>query len=297
MPQPPITPLDLHFLGEARAIAAFVIEDTDGLTLVECGPYSTHANLLSALEENGFNAEDVHTVLLTHIHFDHAGAAWWWARRGATVYVHPRGQRHLVDPTRLYDSARQIYGDRMDELWGAMERIDAGRVVAVEDRQELTLGGNRWVAHHTPGHASHHIAWQLEDTVFTGDVGGVKIGGGPVVPPCPPPDIDLAAWADSIHRLRELDAHRFFLTHYGEITDPSRHLDELSTRLEKYRDWIVPHAARGATPEEVEPLFAVFVREELTAAGVSEADLGSYLAANPPFMSATGLLRWYLKYG
>lgn len=118
MSQPTVHTIDLNFLGAREAIAAYAVADEDGITLVECGPFSTHDHLLAGLDALGFSPEDVHTLLLTHIHFDHAGAAWWWADRGVKVWVHPVGLKHMIDPTRLYDSARRIYGDKMERLWG-----------------------------------------------------------------------------------------------------------------------------------------------------------------------------------
>ena len=287
--------IDLHFLETEESIAAFVIPDQKGYTLVESGPFSTHETLLAGIEEHGIDPARVHTLLLSHIHLDHAGAAWWWARQGTQVYVHPRGKKHMIDPSRLYESARQIYGDRMEELWGQMEAIDPERITAVEDKQEVTVGGQSWVAHHTPGHASHHIAWQLGNVVFTGDVGGCRIAGGPVVPPCPPPDIDAEAWKSSIDRLRSLPAESFYLTHYGQITDTDRHLAELEQRLDRYVTWMEPYHRDGTAAETIAPLFKRYVTEELTDAGVGEDGLASYLAANPPYMSVTGLLRWLRK--
>ena len=283
--------IDHQFLDTEHSIASFLIEDEDGYTLVESGPYSTHDRLLVGLMELGVTPQQIHTLLLTHIHFDHAGAAWWWAEQGTQVYVHPRGLRHMIDPERLYNSARQIYGHRMEELWGEMRPIAAERIAAVEDRQELIIGGQRWVAHHTPGHASHHIAWQLDDSVFTGDVGGCRIANGPVVPPCPPPDIDFLAWKVSISRLRALGAATFYLTHYGKVTNVDDHLDDLAARLDRYVDWMEPYYRDGTKAETIEPLFKRYVTDELTAAGVVSDDLRAYLAANPPYMSVVGILR------
>lgn len=286
-----ITIIDLKFLDTDHAIASFLIEDERGYTMVECGPYATHATLLQRLAELGIEPPAVHTLLLTHIHFDHAGAAWWWARQGTRVYVHPRGLKHMIDPERLYHSARQIYGDRMEKLWGKMEAIDPARIKAVDDRAKLSIGGRDWVAHHTPGHASHHIAWQLDDVVFTGDVGGCRMGEGPVVPPCPPPDIDPVAWRASIGRLRSLEASAFYLTHYGKISSTGAHLDQLGERLDRYFDWMEPYYRDGTKAETVEPLFKRYVTEELKAQGVEREDLTAYLAANPPYMSVVGIMR------
>lgn len=285
--------IDLKFLGEDAAIAAFAVEDGAGVTLVECGPFSTHAHLIAGLKAVGIAPGDVHTLLLSHIHFDHAGAAWWWAQHGTQVYVHPKGLKHMIDPTRLYASAARIYGDEnMERLWGKMEKIDPYDIAAVTDRSRLTFGGNTWVAHHTPGHASHHVAWQLGKDVFTGDVGGVKIKGGPVVPPLPPPDINVSQWRDSIQRLRSLRADTFYLTHYGPVAAQSDHLEQLSNRLDRYVGWVEKARLDNAAEEVLVAGFTDFVEADLRANGVSEDVIGAYRAANPPGMSVAGILRW-----
>ena len=286
--------IDLHFLGQASAIAAFAIPDARGYALVECGPFSTHESLIAGLRAKSIDPDDVHTLLLTHIHFDHAGAAWWWARKGAQVYVHPRGLRHMIDPTRLYGSAARIYGeDRMEELWGRMEAIDAASITGVEDRVVLPIGGKEWTAHHTPGHASHHIAWAVDGVVFTGDVGGVSIHGGPVVPPLPPPDIDVPAWCASIERLERLNARAFYLTHFGKVA-PGGHLPALRRRLTAYVDWVAGRIDDVSQLEDLVPGFSTMVEDELRAAGADELTIKAYRAANPPYMSVTGIAR-YLK--
>lgn len=292
---PIIHTIDLKFLNETAAIAAFVIEDKTGpgLTLVECGPFSTHENLLVGMAAAGLKPEDVHTVLLTHIHFDHAGAAWWWAEQGAKVFVHPRGLRHMIDPTRLYGSAARIYGeDKMEQLWGKMEVIAPEKISAVEDREVLHIGEYDWTAHHTPGHASHHIAWELDDVVFTGDVGGVMIKGGPVVPPCPPPDINLEEWMTSIDRLKSLGAKQFYLTHYDAVDATGDHLDQLAGRLKAYVGYVEKELAAGKSVEGIVPGFTIFVETELRENGVGDDTIGAYRAANPPYMSVAGIARY-----
>jgi len=168
------------------------------------------------------------------------------------VYVHPKGLKHMLNPARLYASAARIYGeDKMEALWGKMEQIEEYDIAAVKDRSRLTIGGNTWVAHHTPGHASHHIAWQVGKIVFTGDVGGVKIKGGPVVPPLPPPDINVSQWQESIRRLRSLRAETFYLTHYGAVDAQGDHFEQLSGRLESFVDWVLLFGeAAGARGED-----------------------------------------------
>ncbi len=291
--------IDLEFLGLEHAIAVFVAEGPDGLALVECGPYSTQQHLDEALLERGIPAAEIRDVFLSHIHFDHAGAAWAWAERGAKIYVHPKGQPHLAAPERLYHSARQIYGNDMDRLWGEMRPIAADRLHAPEDGARIMAAGLPFTAHYTPGHASHHIAWQLgegkESVVFTGDVGGVKIGDGLVQPPCPPPDIDVEAWLASIDLLRKLPATDLYLTHFGKISDKSTHLDALEGRLLKWAEWMKPYSTMPSPPEDLVPLFQAFVAAELSDAGVGNADLQRYEAANPAFMSVAGLMRYWKK--
>ena len=169
------------------------------------------------------------------IHFDHAGAAWSFAEQGAKIYVHPKGLPHLAQPEKLYNSARMIYGDDMDRLWGEMRPIPESQLYAPENGEIIEAIGLRFTAWYTPGHAVHHIAWEVssstepqERVLFTGDVAGVRMGGGPVMPPCPPPDIQVEDWLASIQLMRDLPSERFFLTHFGEIGDKNSHLDAVS---------------------------------------------------------------------
>src|SRR5690554_5577927 len=194
--------IDLNFLEEKQTIAAFLVESEGGPVLVETGPESTWPQLESGINRLGYQISDIHHVLLSHIHFDHAGAAWKMAAAGARVYVHPLGLPHLASPERLWQSAAKIYGDDMDRLWGEMRPIPTNRLQEVQHGEKLELEGLDFKALHTPGHAIHHIAWQLGEVLFTGDVAGVKINKGPVVPPCPPPDINIEAWKESIAMLK-----------------------------------------------------------------------------------------------
>lgn len=291
--------LDLFFLGLEHAIAVFVVETAEGPVLVECGPASTLPHLETALEQNGWQLPDIRHVFLSHIHFDHAGAAWAFARHGAKIYVHPVGLPHLASPEKLYHSASLIYGNQMDRLWGPMHPIGRDLLYAPEHGETVTVGGVSFKAWHTPGHAVHHIAWEVkggnEQVIFTGDVAGVKIGSGPVVPPCPPPDIQVEHWQHSIQLLRELDTERLFLTHFGEISRKKEHLDALEQRLLDWANWMRPYFEQQTPAEQIVPLFQEYIRESLLEAGVAAPDLPRYEAANPAFMSVAGLLRYWKK--
>lgn len=292
--------LDLKFLGLERAIAVFVVEGPEGMALIETGPHSTHEYVLELLEAHGWRPSDFHHVFLSHIHFDHAGAAWAWAREGTTVYVHPMGLPHLAAPEKLYQSARRIYGDDMERLWGIMESIPHGQLYAPTHGEVIEAAGLYFRAWHTPGHATHHIAWEVsgptaEAVVFTGDVGGVCIDERYVAPPCPPPDIHVEDWQASIQLLRALPAATLYLTHFGLVRHKDAHLQELEKRLLAWALWMKPYAEQGAEVADVMPDFLAFVRKDMAAAGIDAATAACYEAANPAFMSVAGLLRYWKK--
>lgn len=288
--------IDLNFLGHANGIAAFLIESPAGPILIETGPHST----LTTLEENifalGYNPSDIKHVFITHIHLDHAGAAWHFASLGAQIYLHPRGYKHMHDPSRLLASAKMIYKENMDRLWGTLNPIDPSKLTIVEHLEEISLDGITMKAHHTPGHAQHHIAWQTDDVLFTGDVAGVSINHGPVIPPCPPPDINRESWLLSIDHLLSLeDVTDYYLTHFGKITAIKEHMTQLKESIDSYTNFMKPYAVKNMMIEEVLPAFQDFVMEYLTSHGLKEDDANAYEAANPSDMSATGLLRYWKK--
>lgn len=288
--------LDTQFFGESSVIASYLIESSDGLILVETGPETVFENLKQAISEKEYDWKEVRHVLLTHIHFDHAGGAWKFAQNGAKIYVHPIGLPHLNDPERLWNSAKRIYKDDMEKLWGKMKPIDKEQLVPVDDGDRLDIGGHTFTAHYTPGHAVHHNAYQLGDIIFTGDVAGVKINDGPVVPPCPPPDIDIGAWKQSIDKILELDPDCLYIAHFGPVEKPASHLQHLKAMLDDWAGWIKPYYDNDIPAEEITPKFVKYTQNQLKKMGVSEDDRERYEKGNPSYMSVTGLLRyWKLK--
>lgn len=288
--------IDLHFQGQLEAIAAFLIETSEGPVLVETGPHSTLPRLEQGIQEAGFQLTDVKHVFLTHIHLDHAGAAWKFAEHGATIYVHPRGYKHMHDPSKLLKSAKMIYQDQMDSLWGTLKPIPEGQLVSVEHEDSFTVGDANLKAWHTPGHAVHHIAWQIGADLFTGDVAGVKIGSGPVVPPCPPPDINIEDWQQSLSIIRQIAPERIWLTHSQSITDVETHINDLEKRLVEWAEWLKPLVlVENLDTGTLMKKFEGFVLEEFSGMNLEPQIMKRYAVANPAGMSAIGLKRYWLK--
>ncbi len=288
--------LDLNFLDKDSSIAAYLIESSDELVLIETGPETTFNYLVKAIENKGFDWKNIKHVLLSHIHFDHAGAAWKFAENGAKIYVHPIGLPHLQNPERLWNSAKMIYKEDMERLWGEMKPIDEKLLIPADDGDRLSIEDLEFNVHYTPGHAIHHNAYQLEDIIFTGDVAGVRINLNPVVPPCPPPDIDLGKWKSSIDKMRKLNPQSLYLTHFGKVENPIEHFNELEWILDDWANWMKLYYDKGIDPDEITLKFMEYTKNQLLEKGVNEDDVLRYEYANPSWMSVVGLLRyWRLK--
>lgn len=235
------TTIDLRHLGRPEYVASQVLVTIAGPVLVDVGPGSTLATLDAGLDAVGVGFEDLHAVLLSHIHFDHAGAIGLLVERNPalTVYVHRAGAPHLADPSRLVASATRIYGDRMDELWGPMLPVPEANLRPLDGGEHLIIGGRVFEVHATPGHASHHVIYyeRASGTAFVGDTAGIRIPALPfTLPVTPPPDFDLDAWFESIELLRTLAPKQLMSTHYGFDEDPVGRLDALQAGLQAWSD-------------------------------------------------------------
>ena len=234
---PDIGYIDLYFQGVPQLIATAAIEASDGVLLVDPGPATTLDALRDGLYEAGIALSDVHALLLTHIHLDHAGATGRIVRAhpDVQVYVHERGARHLANPKRLLRSARRIYGDELDRLWGDFLAVPEANITALKGSETITPKGRSVDVAYTPGHASHHVSYLDAATgiAFAGDVAGMRVEGADyVLPVAPPPDIDVAAWHTSLDALRDWNPDRLMLTHFGAFEGVARHLDALDERLD-----------------------------------------------------------------
>jgi len=221
-----IQQIDVRQLDHEGVICAYLAGDV----LVDCGPAARVETLLEGLGDARPRA-----LALTHIHLDHAGAAGTLVRRfpELEVWVHERGAPHVIDPSRLLESATRLYGEDMERLWGEVAPVPEGRVTALAGGEAL---GPFEVAY-TPGHASHHVSyWHAGSaTAFTGDVAGVRIEPlDYVLAPTPPPDIDIEAWHRSIALVRDWRPERLAITHFGAAADPPAHLDRLDAALDRW---------------------------------------------------------------
>jgi len=272
-----VRPIDVHFQGHANVICCWQVDDV----LVDPGPESTIDELLEAIGD-----EQPRALLLTHIHFDHAGAAGALVREwpDLEVWVHERGARHLADPERLVASAKRLYGDEFDDLWG--------EVVPIPERSLRVLRGGEsidgWDVAYTPGHASHHVSYRHRSSgwVFPGDTAGVRLPAGDLIlAPTPPPDIDLDAWHASLQTIEAWEPERLAITHFGDYGDVAEHLDRLRAALAHWSE-----LARRVDQHTY--------AEALRAAGAEAFDAdnaASFGQAMPPEQQWLGLDRWFRR--
>jgi glyoxylase-like metal-dependent hydrolase (beta-lactamase superfamily II) len=251
--------IDTMHLGRPHVIGCWQVGDA----LVDPGPESSLPTLLEALGD-----ERPRALLLTHIHLDHAAATGALVRRWPEleVFVHERGAPHLIDPSKLLASAERLYGDQMQRLWGEIVPVPEANVKPLSGGEQVL--GMRTA--YTPGHASHHVCYLHEEsgTAFVGDVAAVSIPGVDlIVPPTPPPDIDVERWEDSIGIVESWQPERLALTHFAAIDDPAPHLAQVRERLreearqahnlsedayeQRHRDLVAEHAESTDSAEEL----------------------------------------------
>jgi glyoxylase-like metal-dependent hydrolase (beta-lactamase superfamily II) len=296
--------LDTRQLGHPGIVAATALETNDGIALFDTGPESTFDNVIGDLRKAGLDPKDVRHVFLSHIHFDHAGAAWRFAQT-ATIYVHPRGAPHLIDPTKLVESATRIFGADMQRLWGTIAPVPKERVRILEDNDVVRVPPFEIRAIATPGHASHHHVYHWDDNVFGGDVAGVRIGNGPPIPPFVPPELHVESWRESIARIKKLNPVSLYLPHFGKVTGSiSEHLDLLDERVARWSGWFREKIHSGANEDQLRLEFAALEHSEINAfASVVPSlvtDHGSlvtlYEAADPSYMAPPAAIRYWRKY-
>lgn len=282
--------LDLHFQDTPGLIASYLLEANGAMALVETGPGSTLAALRAAIRARGFDEADIRHVFVTHIHLDHAGAAGWWAARGAHVFCHPNARRHLVDPSRLLASARLVYGSETDRLWGGMVPAPEDRVIALEDGETVHVGPIEITALDTPGHARHHHAFVCNGICFTGDAAGVRLEASPYQSvTSAPPQFDPPAYRHTLDRLLDGDFHTLYLTHYGAVTDVERHLRAYRARVDEVYQRVCRWAAQGLDARAIQENHSEAERTLAAGLGVDDELWRRYELANGTGMGADGI--------
>lgn len=300
MTEPHVIDTKMH--GRPGITGVFLIKDSK-TALVEAGPGSSLRHVLAGLEAAGVETLDY--VVVTHIHLDHAGAAGALLERfpGAKVAVHEIGAPHLVDPSKLWSSAARIYGDRMEELWGAMKPVAANRIIALGDGDTIDLGGRKLTAVETPGHARHHHAFLdgSSGTVYTGDAMGVRLQElGAVRPATPPPEFNLEDCLSSIERIRGLGAERLCLTHFGS-SDTGPHpfdvdalCDGAKESFNKWAEWVTE--ARTTTRDIDEATEIVKAKAEADTRGMLSPEAADRMEQTTSYrMNTWGYMRYFDK--
>ncbi len=292
-----IVTLDLKFQGAPQAIACYVIRHSAGAVLIDCGPSTTLDALVAGLHATGLSPTDVTHVLLTHIHLDHAGSAGWWAEQGAQIIVHPVGAPHMANPEKLLASARRIYGDQMDSLWGELRPVPRDHLVVPEPDHEVVIGALHFLPINTPGHAEHHFAYLLEDVLFSGDIGGVRIPGYRYLRvPMPPPELNFDEWRASLRRLQGEKLSKIGPTHFGLFEDPAWQLHAVQEGLDAAAVWLEGVMPANPTIEQLRRDFANWMTQQGRQLGLRPEVVEAYDLANPTGMSADGLLRYWRKF-
>ena len=289
---PGVLEIDTLLGGWTGATAGYLITGSAPL-LIETGSQSSVATLTGALSRLGIGADDLAGIAVTHIHLDHAGGVGDVARifPNAKVYVHELGARHLVDPTRLVDSAARVYGELLDSLYGRLDPTDSERIVVLGDDELIDIGGRSVRAINSPGHAKHHLAFLDESSgmLFAGDALGVQLpNGGVLRPATPPADFDFSQAVESMRRFSALRPAQIALTHYGPIPlAPEVLLDEAEERL---REWVdVAEAAYGRGDDIAEALAQTFAHQN---DDIDEDQRDRIETLNGIHSNAAGLRRW-----
>jgi glyoxylase-like metal-dependent hydrolase (beta-lactamase superfamily II) len=290
---------DLNFQGRERVIACAVLHGSGGVAIVDPGPTSTLPVLRRHLAKAGISMADVTTILLTHIHLDHAGATGTLVRENPKlrVYVHEIGAPHMADPAKLVASATRLYGDAMDRLWGEIAPVPPAALTTLSGGERLDVGGRRLDVAYTPGHASHHVSYLSADSgvAFVGDTAGVRVvPGGFVLPPTPPPDIDLEAWAKSLTTLEGWHAETLLITHYGAASPTPHHLTAMRDHLGLVGRLSKESLAVEGEDASKEAWFVDRVRRELRRT-LSETDASAYEISGRFDLNWRGLARYWRK--
>jgi glyoxylase-like metal-dependent hydrolase (beta-lactamase superfamily II) len=266
--------IDTRMAGYDGITAGYLIRG-ERPCLVETGTAPSAPLVRDALAALGVGPADLATVVVTHIHLDHAGGTGDIAAMfpAAQVVVHELGARHLADPSRLMRSARMVWGDELDGLFGTLAPTPADRIRAVEQRGVVDLGGGRRLdSHYSPGHARHHVGLvdSASGDLYVGDAAGIYLQEtGDMRPATPPPDFNLDVALESLRMFAALQPARLLFSHFGPVTDVEETLDRSAAEINL---WVAEtRRARGAGMDHAAAMVAERTRQRY-AALAPEAD-------------------------
>jgi glyoxylase-like metal-dependent hydrolase (beta-lactamase superfamily II) len=296
---PGLSYIDVNFLDHPGIIATAVLHGPGGVALIDPGPSSTLPRLRAELERAGIAIADVRDIVLTHIHLDHAGATGTLVRErpDLRVYVHDKGAPHLIDPEKLVASATRLWGAEMDRLWGEVRPVPRENVIALSGGERITAGGRELAVAYTPGHASHHVSYFNADSgiAFVGDTVGIRLGpGGFVLPPTPPPDIDIELWRTSLDRVSRWTPGTLFITHFGPHAPSGAHLTEMADHLDLVAGLVRQSLAIEGDDQAREVWFRDAIRRELRRR-MPDGAAQAYEVAGRFDLNWKGLARYWRK--
>ena len=290
-----VTPIDLHWDGQAHCVASALLRSGDHYSLIDPGPASTLPALRESLSGFGLSLQNLDAIFLTHIHLDHAGATGAIVRENPRlpVYVHKVGAPHIIDPSKLLASAGRLWIGDINRLFGETLPVPAQNVHILEGGESFAVGSRQIDVVDTPGHASHHVAFfdQTEGIAFVGDTAGVRIANRCyIMPATPPPEVDLALWDRSLTNILERKPDKLFLTHFGFAENPVEHIEVFRERLYAWNSRVENLLHDNQDDPKAQTAFIAAVRQEISEHVPSE-EVEHYAFAAGVNFSFLGLAR------
>jgi glyoxylase-like metal-dependent hydrolase (beta-lactamase superfamily II) len=296
---PNTTRIDVEHLGNPQVIAACLLTGEGGPAIVDPGPSSALPTLKRKLAQRGLSVGDLEAILLTHIHLDHAGATGTLVAENPRlrVFVHHVGAPHMAQPDRLLASAQRLYGGEMEHLWGEFRAVPSQNLHVLKGGERIHAGGRTLEVEYTPGHASHHVSYFDASTglAFIGDTAGIRILNRPyIVPPTPPPDIDLELWEKSLDLILARKPERLFLTHFGVAEPVAEHIAQLRERLAQWAEMVRVSLQNHAEDAARANAFAAAVEADLQKK-FSGSESAQYVKGAGLDLCWMGLARYWRK--
>jgi glyoxylase-like metal-dependent hydrolase (beta-lactamase superfamily II) len=264
------TTIDTNWTGRPKSIAALLIESEGVCAIIDPGPESTLQTVRESLASRGMDFRSLDSLLLTHIHLDHAGATGAIVRENPNikVYVHEFGAMHMADPSRLLASAGRLYGGDLKPLYGECQPVPESNLKSLEGGETLRVGQLELQVHYTPGHASHHVTYwdPVSRIAMVGDTAGIRVQGDSfLLPATPPPDIDVEIWNRSLDTIASWAPEQLFLTHFGFIENPAEHINLYKTRLAEWSALTHQLLESGVETSAAEKTFVDSIAAEIKA--------------------------------